>query len=108
MNGENETAEDPYAVMLRDANAEIERLTGGSTAHLEWFRRRHPDNDRVLRNFIVEIRDSAGHLPLSAFQSLLGVLVASHRHIWTLWLIRDELPAQFKSTAPFSGFGQPN
>ena len=108
MNGENQTTEDPYAAMLGDANAEIEKLTGGLTTHLAWFMERDPDNARILRNFIIEVHDAAGQLPLSAFKSLLGVLVASHRHIWTLWLNKDELPGGFHWLGPFPVSGHLN
>jgi hypothetical protein len=92
--------ENPYAIMLRNANAEIERFTGGLTTHLAWYKKLNPANDQVLLNFIDEISRSVGVLPKLAFKTLLDLLVATHRHIWVLWLVREELPPR-SWTGPF-------
>jgi hypothetical protein len=86
--------QDEYAAVIAEANEEILAVTGGSVDHLKWFMSLRADNARFLRNQIYLIYKSAHSVPLSAFRSLLDVVIASQRHIWTLWVNRDDMPAE--------------
>jgi hypothetical protein len=110
MSEEKQTPEldDPYVEALARANAEIERITGGITSHIAWFEGQCAANHRLMAKFILEIHDSSGVLPILAFKSLLDLMMACNRHIWCLWLVKDDLPAQMTWTSPFPDYGRPN
>jgi hypothetical protein len=105
---ENQQKNEPlaaYDAILKESMAEITKLTGGLTQHLDWWGQQQPGNDAVIDGFRIQVADARGKMPLSCFRTLVGLGTAMQRHVWTCWLFRDELPDELRRIA---GYGRPN
>jgi|SRR6267378_1745302 len=90
-NNENEAATKRYSDLLAGALAEIETISGGSYAYLEWFHANTPKMYQQLEGFADAVERALNVLPLPCFETLMGVYVAGHRHLFAMWTARDQL-----------------
>ena len=94
-----------YDRILAEAVAEIQRLTGGLTQHLDWWGQQQPGNAAALEGFTSTAIESRGKLPLPCFRTLVNLGIAMQRHVWMCYLHKEDLPNAFRA---IPGYGQPN
>jgi hypothetical protein len=87
---ENETAAKSYSDLIAAALAEIAKISDGDE-YLRWFDARQPALFRQLDGFADVIEKCVNVMPLPCFETLLGVYVASHRHLHAMWRERERL-----------------
>ena len=77
--------------MMAKVQSQIDELTGGTDEYLHWFEQQSPENKQALDLLRVRTLREAVTLPPAPFASLMGVIVATHHHLYILWRNRELL-----------------
>jgi hypothetical protein len=91
-----------YQRAMDETADEITRFTGGENTYLVWFSNTHPVHFAQFEKFLMVIDSAAGVLPFPMFQTLLGVYLAEHKHLHTMWTVREQLRLLSTPIGPWS------
>ncbi|HUO61007.1 MAG TPA: hypothetical protein VMU24_10090 [Candidatus Acidoferrales bacterium] len=82
---------DPYK-KLEDSTADaLESMHGGDKSYLKWYAVVNPTHAAQFDAFLGHIDAAHGVVPLEVFESLLGLMLAAHKHVYVSWQHQHQL-----------------